>query len=72
MAEQLYTLADVSRLLKVGEDRLRVMIETDEMLPHDIVVPGGAHKGKRWSASRVAAIQRAWTLAGSAQRTLSA
>ena len=62
-AEQLYTFADLCRIVKVPPDRMRVMIETGEAQPHDVVVPGGAHKGKRWSASRVTEIQKGWTLA---------
>jgi hypothetical protein len=62
-AEQLYTLADLSRLLKVPTDRLRDLQESKEMLGPDVFVPGGGHKGARWSASRVALIQNAWRLA---------
>ncbi len=61
-AEQLYTFADLSRLLKVGEDRLRAMRDQGEILGPDIVVPGGGHKAQRWSASRVQEIQRAWSV----------
>jgi hypothetical protein len=61
-AEQLYTFADLVRLLKVGEDRLRAMRDRNELLPPDIIVPGGGHKAARWSASRVAAIQRSWSV----------
>lgn len=63
-AEQLYTLADVSRLLKVSYDRLRRMRAGGELLGPDHVVPGGGHKAARWSASRVAEIQRGWRIAG--------
>lgn len=59
-AEQLYTLADLSRLLKVPTDRLRTLRDAGELLGPDVFVPGGGHKGARWSASRVAMIQRGW------------
>lgn len=62
-AEQLYTFADLARLLKVNEDRLRAMRATGELLGPDVIIPGGGHKAARWSASRVAAIQRAWSVA---------
>lgn len=59
-AEQLYTLTDLSRLLKVPTDRIHALVDQNEMLGPDVLVPGGGHKGARWSASRVASIQRAW------------
>lgn len=62
-AEQLYTFADLVRLLKVEETRLRRMREQGEILGPDHLVPGGGHKAARWSASRVAAIQRGWRVA---------
>ena len=60
-AEQLYTLADLSRLLKVPTDRLRELQTRQELLGPDVLIPGGGHKAARWSASRVALIQRAWS-----------
>lgn len=62
-AEQLYTFADLVRLLKVGEERLRAMRDRNELLPADIIVPGGGHKAARWSATRVSEIQRNWRVA---------
>jgi len=62
-AEQLYTFTDLVRLFKVGEDRLRRMKEEGALLPPDHLVPGGGHKGQRWSASRVEEIQRSWRIA---------
>ena len=63
-AEQLYTFADLARLLKVQEDRLRAMRERGEILGPDVIIPGGGHKAARWTASRVAEIQRAWRIDG--------
>lgn len=60
-AEQLYTLADLARLLKVPTERINLLIERGEMAGPDVLVPGGGHKGRRWSASRVASIHRAWS-----------
>lgn len=60
-AEQLYTLADLSRLLKVPTDRLRELQTRQELLGPDVLIPGGGHKAARWSASRVAMIQRSWS-----------
>lgn len=59
-AEQLYTLADVSRILKVPTDRIRALMERQEMDGPDVLIPGGGHKAARWSASRIAIIQRKW------------
>jgi len=61
IADQLYTLADLSRLLKVPTDRLRAMMISGDMPGPDISIPGGGHKSARWSASRVSAIQRGWS-----------
>ena len=61
-AEQLYTFADLVRLLKVGETRLRAMREAGELLGPDVLIPGGGHKAARWSASRVAQIQAGWRI----------
>jgi hypothetical protein len=61
-AEQLYTLADVSRLVKVQPERLLDLMRSGEMLGPDVIIPGGGPKGRRWSASRVASIQRNWGL----------
>ncbi len=62
-ADQLYTFADLVRLLKVDRDRLRSMLHTGTLLPADVIIPGGGHKAARWSASRIAAIQRSWSTA---------
>lgn len=59
-AEQLYTLADVARLVKVQPERLLALVRSGEMLGPDVFIPGGGPKGRRWSASRVASIQRSW------------
>jgi len=61
-AEQFYTFADLVRLFKVGEDRLRRMRDDGTLLPPDHFVPGGGHKGARWSTSRVEEIQRSWRI----------
>lgn len=60
LAEQLYTWADLVRILKVNDDRLRGMRDRNEILGPDHIIPGGGHKGARWSASRVAEIQKGW------------
>ena len=65
-AEQLYTFADLVRLFKVGEDRLRRMRDDGTLLPPDHFVPGGGHKGARWSTSRVEEIQRSWRIGAEA------
>lgn len=61
-AEQLYSMADVSRILKVPTDRLRVLLDRREMLGPDVIIPGGGHKAARWSATRVTMIQRNWAM----------
>jgi hypothetical protein len=61
-AEQLYTLADVARIVKVQPERLLALMRTGEMLGPDVLIPGGGAKGRRWTASRVSSIQRNWGL----------
>lgn len=65
-AEQLYTVADLARLLKIQPRRIRALIESGEMAGPDVFVPGGGHKGSRWTASRVATIHRAWSIGAAA------
>lgn len=60
-ADQLYTFADVARLLKVDVDRLRVMRNTGQILGPDYMIPGGGRKAARWSATRVQEIQHGWS-----------
>lgn len=60
-AEQLYTLADLSRLLKVPTDRLSALIQREEMLGPDVLIPGGGRKAARWSATRVQQIKASWS-----------
>jgi hypothetical protein len=60
IADQLYTLADLSRLLKVPPKRLRALMAAKEMPTADVIIPGGGHKGLRWSATRVRLIQAKW------------
>lgn len=59
-AQQLYTLADVARLLKVQDKRLRELMARGEMAGPDVLVPGGGRKAARWSASRLNELCAAW------------
>lgn len=61
---QLYTWADLVRLLKVGEKRLRQMRNSGELVGPDVIIPGGGHKAQRWSAARVKEIHRRWSAEG--------
>lgn len=58
--DALYTLADLERMLKVPRKRLAQMVDSGELLGPDIIVPGGGHKGRRWSASRLNVIFGLW------------
>lgn len=60
---QLYTWADLVRLLKVGEKRLRAMRAAGELPGPDVIIPGGGHKAARWSSGRVREICRRWSAA---------
>lgn len=57
---QLYTWADLVRILKVGERRLREMRESGQLLGPDVIVPGGGHKAQRWTAARIQEQYRRW------------
>lgn len=57
---EMYTQAELQRILKLPRRRLRSLIAGGELLGPDVLVPGGGHKAARWTASRVAEIQRAW------------
>jgi hypothetical protein len=61
-ADELYTLAELARMVKVQPERLLALVEAGEMLGPDVFIPGGGPKGRRWSASRVHAIQRKWLI----------
>jgi hypothetical protein len=63
-AEQLYTFADLVRLLKVDKKRLRMMRQTGEIPGPDVMIPGGGHKAARWTAARVQEIHRRWSVEG--------
>lgn len=60
LAEETYTQADLERILKVPAKRLRALMDAGELLGPDMLVPGGGHKAARWTASRIAEIQKAW------------
>lgn len=59
-AEQLYNLAEVSRLVGVPRPRLSALAMEGKFPPAAVVVPGGGHKGRRWTASQLAALVQAW------------
>ena len=59
---QLYTFADLVRLLKVNRGRLRAMRDAGQIPGPDIIIPGAGHKGARWSAARVSQLQAAWRI----------
>lgn len=60
-AEQLYTAADLARMLKVPAKRLKALMDCKELLGPDVLIPGGCAKGRRWTASRVNLIQAKWS-----------
>lgn len=60
-ADQLYTLADLARILKVPPKRLKLLQESGDLLGPDVIIPGGGHKGQRWSATQVNLIKLRWS-----------
>lgn len=74
-ADETYTLADLVRMLKVPAKRLKKLQESGDLLGPDVIIPGGGHKGQRWTASRINVIMAKWSaspyersLAGAGQR----
>ena len=61
-ALQLFTWADLVRMLQVSERRLRSMRASGELPGPDVIIPGGGHKAQRWTAARVREIYRRWSV----------
>jgi hypothetical protein len=61
--DQLYTLADLARILQVPPKRLNQLRESGDLLGPDVSIPGGGHKGQRWSATQVNLIKLRWSTA---------
>lgn len=61
-AEQLYSLAEVARLLGVPSVRLSALAMVGKFPAAAVIVPGGGHKGRRWSASQLHELLRAWAI----------
>ena len=60
LADQLYTQADLERILKVPRERLLALMAEGKMPGPAVLVPGGGHKGRRWTASQIAEIFARW------------
>ena len=59
-AEQLYSLAEVSRLFLLPPERLSALAMEGKFPAAAVIVPGGGHKGRRWSASQLNECLRSW------------
>lgn len=59
-AEQFYSLAQVSRIVGVQPERLSALAMEGKFPAAAVVVPGGGHKGRRWTASQLAALVQSW------------
>ena len=59
-AEQFYSFAEVSRLLGVPGYRLSALAMQGKFPPAAVIVPGGGHKGRRWTASQISALVQSW------------
>lgn len=59
-AEQLYNFTEVSRVVGVPGYRLSALAMEGKFPPAAIIVPGGGHKGRRWTASQLTALVQAW------------
>lgn len=60
-SDQLYTLADLARILKVPPKRLKLLQQSGDLLGPDVIIPGGGHKGQRWSATQVNLLKLRWS-----------
>lgn len=60
LAEQTYTAADLGRLLHLPRGRVKALIESSEIPPPALQIPGGGHKGRRWLASQLAEVFARW------------
>ena len=59
-AEQLYSFAQVSRLVGVPGYRLSALAMVGKFPAAAVIVPGGGHKGRRWTASQLNELLRTW------------
>jgi hypothetical protein len=59
-AEQFYSLAQVSRIVGVQPERLSSLAMEGKFPAAAVIVPGGGHKGRRWTASQLAALVQLW------------
>jgi pimeloyl-ACP methyl ester carboxylesterase len=59
-APQLYSLADLARLLKLQPRRLREMERTGDFPAACIIIPGAGHKAQRWSATTINEVLARW------------
>jgi len=59
-AEQFYSLAQVSRVVGVQPERLSALAMEGKFPAAAVIVPGGGHKGRRWTASQLAALVSEW------------
>ena len=59
-AEQLYSFTEVSRLVGVPGYRLSALAMVGKFPAAAVIVPGGGHKGRRWTASQLNELLRTW------------
>lgn len=59
-AEQFYNLEQVGRIVGLQPERLSALAMEGKFPAAAVVVPGGGHKGRRWTASQLAALVQAW------------
>lgn len=61
LAEQSYTLSEVSRLLHVPVSRLRALQNIGEFPCASFLVPMGGRQAERWTASAISLVQEKWS-----------
>ena len=60
VAEQTYSFAELCRILHLPRKRANELRAIGELPGPDVVIPGGGHKGERWTASRIGFVQAKW------------
>lgn len=59
-AEQFYNLEQVGRIVGLQPERLSALAMAGKFPPAAVIIPGGGHRARRWTASQIAGLVHAW------------